>query len=433
MKTVTIIKAMFSALLLSVCIANAQTNVSGGIYTNTIWTKVNSPYIVTDTVVVFPNVTLTIEPGVEVRFDDTKKLEVRGHLNAAGIIGDSIVFTSSSLNPVKGSWQGIDLGGATPGTAIFDFCIFEYAVFAVDIEWGWGGNGPISVSHSRFSENERGTYGYGNFILSIDNCYFEKNGTAVSSAYTRVTNSTFVNNTYGAYQVENLSVFNSSFCGHDIAIRASDGPIRHCTFNDNNVAIEPYFPLENIDSNIIVGNLIGVKLSTRNLGINNTICNNTTYNVQNQGTSNLSITNNCWCSTDSAYIASTIEDGYDNVTIGLLDFSSFINCDSSAIPTITDCSNILTKINNPIMSDIFQIIKIYPNPVQNNLKFSFSSTFGNSIGLQYQIINTLGAIVSAGNTTAANFNVDVSALHTGVYFIRLNSGNAAAVKRFVKE
>ncbi len=38
----------------------AQTNVSGGVFSNTTWTLSNSPYIVTGPVVVFPNVTLTI-------------------------------------------------------------------------------------------------------------------------------------------------------------------------------------------------------------------------------------------------------------------------------------------------------------------------------------------------------------------------------------
>ena len=39
----------------------AQTNVSGGIFSNTTWSLANSPYIMTGPVVVFPNVTLTIE------------------------------------------------------------------------------------------------------------------------------------------------------------------------------------------------------------------------------------------------------------------------------------------------------------------------------------------------------------------------------------
>ena len=48
----------------------AQTNVSGGIFSNTTWTKANSPYIMTGPVVVFPNVTLTIEPGVVVKIKE---------------------------------------------------------------------------------------------------------------------------------------------------------------------------------------------------------------------------------------------------------------------------------------------------------------------------------------------------------------------------
>ena len=58
-------------------IVNAQTNVSGGIFSNTTWTKANSPYIVTDTVVVFPGVTLTIQPGVIVKFATNKRIEIR--------------------------------------------------------------------------------------------------------------------------------------------------------------------------------------------------------------------------------------------------------------------------------------------------------------------------------------------------------------------
>src|ERR1051325_9880122 len=87
----------------------AQTNVSGGIYSNTTWTLANSPYIVVDTVVVFPGVTLTIQPGVVVKFDSTKYLEVRGNLVATGTITDSITFTSNTSSPGRGSWSKIYL------------------------------------------------------------------------------------------------------------------------------------------------------------------------------------------------------------------------------------------------------------------------------------------------------------------------------------
>src|SRR5258708_8267226 len=87
--------------------AKSQTNVSGGIYANTTWTLANSPYIVVDTVVVFPGITFTIEPGVTVKFADGKYMEVRGALIAAGTVADSITFTSNSATPHAGIYPGI--------------------------------------------------------------------------------------------------------------------------------------------------------------------------------------------------------------------------------------------------------------------------------------------------------------------------------------
>src|SRR5437870_4711822 len=103
----------------------AQTSVSGGIYSNTTWHKASSPYIVSDTIVIFPNVTLTIEPGVSVRFADNVILEVRqGKLIAAGTSADSITFTSNSLSPFTGIYTGIYLNGGSL-TSVFNYCNFR--------------------------------------------------------------------------------------------------------------------------------------------------------------------------------------------------------------------------------------------------------------------------------------------------------------------
>jgi len=58
---------LLTIAILTLKVGHTQTNVSGGIYTNTTWTLTNSPYIVVDTVVVFPGVTLTIQSGVIVK------------------------------------------------------------------------------------------------------------------------------------------------------------------------------------------------------------------------------------------------------------------------------------------------------------------------------------------------------------------------------
>jgi hypothetical protein len=87
---------------------SAQTNVSGGIFTNTNWTSANSPYIVTGNVVVFPGVQLTIDPGVTIKFNNGMSLEIRqSKLIAHATPANPIVFTSNQTSPVKGSWDKI--------------------------------------------------------------------------------------------------------------------------------------------------------------------------------------------------------------------------------------------------------------------------------------------------------------------------------------
>jgi len=78
------------SLIVLVKITVAQTSVSGGIYSNTTWTLANSPYLMTNNIVVFPGVTLTIEPGVEVLVMENGMsgtqyyLETRGLINMVG-------------------------------------------------------------------------------------------------------------------------------------------------------------------------------------------------------------------------------------------------------------------------------------------------------------------------------------------------------------
>ncbi|HXB42313.1 MAG TPA: hypothetical protein VNZ49_17370 [Bacteroidia bacterium] len=119
----------FLAVILTIAFSYtliAQTNVSGGIYTNTTWSLTGSPYIVTSNVVVFPGFVLTIQPGVVVKFDAGTQLEIRqAALVALGTNADSITFTSNaSLS--AGSWNNIDLNGGTM-TSKFNFCNFRYA------------------------------------------------------------------------------------------------------------------------------------------------------------------------------------------------------------------------------------------------------------------------------------------------------------------
>ena len=76
--------------------AFADTEVGGNITEDTTWTKANSPYIVTSTVQVLEGIRLTIEPGVEIRFNQNTALNVAGELNAVGTENEIVTFTSNS-------------------------------------------------------------------------------------------------------------------------------------------------------------------------------------------------------------------------------------------------------------------------------------------------------------------------------------------------
>src|ERR1035438_2254991 len=162
------------AFISLVSFVNAQTNVSGGIYSNTTWTKANSPYIVTDTVVVFPGFTLTIQPGVTVKFADKMRIEVRqAQLNAVGTAVDSIVFTSNSVSAKAGIYSGIFLNGGNL-TSQFNFCDFRYAAIGLNVTVA----NSLAVSNSVFIRDSIGLQFNGKLLsenVSLSNCTFKNN------------------------------------------------------------------------------------------------------------------------------------------------------------------------------------------------------------------------------------------------------------------
>lgn len=72
------------------------------IRTDTIWSLAGSPYIIGQNIEVQEGAALTIEPGVEVKFDGNYHLKVLGTLIAKGTADNLITFTSNKAEPVRG-------------------------------------------------------------------------------------------------------------------------------------------------------------------------------------------------------------------------------------------------------------------------------------------------------------------------------------------
>jgi hypothetical protein len=135
---------LFSALFFGIfCFAqkvNATTTVSGIIDKDTTWTQENSPYIVTGNILIKENVTLTIEPGVTVKFERHPEYPFKGYyiwvdgtLVARGTSEQMITFTSNSSNPLPGDWATIyfsptstDWDEASSTGSIIEYAIIEY-------------------------------------------------------------------------------------------------------------------------------------------------------------------------------------------------------------------------------------------------------------------------------------------------------------------
>jgi hypothetical protein len=118
--------------------ATAQTNVSGVITASTAWSLYGEPYIVVGNTLVQEGVTLTIEPGVTVKFENDMALQIDGELIAIGTEDNRITFTSANGNPLPDDWMSItfsntstdavfEAGGNWVGGCILENCIVEYA------------------------------------------------------------------------------------------------------------------------------------------------------------------------------------------------------------------------------------------------------------------------------------------------------------------
>jgi parallel beta-helix repeat protein len=137
-----LVTVIFSVLFVNVRflpVASA-TYVEGPVTKDTVWTLVESPFIVSQDVTVYSNATLTIEPGVEVRFGGAFSLIVYGKLYADGT-NKTIKFTSNKGSPSFGDWESIQFRGAQKST--FMNCFVAYAVYGIFV-----GNGVVEVGRS---------------------------------------------------------------------------------------------------------------------------------------------------------------------------------------------------------------------------------------------------------------------------------------------
>ncbi|MFZ5517984.1 MAG: TonB-dependent receptor plug domain-containing protein [Candidatus Zhuqueibacterota bacterium] len=108
-----------------------------------IWTANENPIIVSGDITIPAGKTLTIGPGVLVKFAGYYKIKVNGSLIVSGRLGERVVFTSirdtdfgddsanSAAAPTSKDWVGLEFTPSSKGTSVIDYCIIRYSDEAI--------------------------------------------------------------------------------------------------------------------------------------------------------------------------------------------------------------------------------------------------------------------------------------------------------------
>lgn len=253
----------------------------------------NSPYQLTDTVVIAQGVTLTIDPGVEVQFDTRVSLIVDGAIVADGAAGSEITFTSSANSPAKGDWGTIRFNNTTGVGSVFDHVIVEY------------GGAPNSEGNTGAMISYRtGAYAFDLTNVTVRNS--GGHGIDLRASTPLIDESEFIdNNGYGVFSDLGLSyaIDNSVFTGNSIGgIRVpinSTPSIQNSTISTNGVGI--YIDngaVPTIKDNTLDANTVGiVVIEAANQSpviTDNTIQNSTNIGLENRGNGEVTAEYNFW-------------------------------------------------------------------------------------------------------------------------------------------
>ena len=210
-KGINMLSVVLAFILSIVGLADAATSHSGYITSDETWTLVGSPHIIQSLTVVRNNATLTIEPGVEVRFnkDATNPRLIigegssdgtSGRLIAQGTATQKIIFSSNEASPQPGDWSDIYFWDAASDDSIIENAVIEYAGKSYGNIQIHSTNPTIRNCIIRKSL-KAGIYMYGS-TSEISGCRFEENegyGIHLVSSSPVLDANTFINN--GSYPV----------------------------------------------------------------------------------------------------------------------------------------------------------------------------------------------------------------------------------------
>ena len=199
------------------------TEVSGTISSNSTWTD-NFIHVIGD-VNVNSGVTLEIDSGVFVLFDEDTRLTVNGTLIAEGTDEDPIVFTSFNENPAKNDWYGIRFeDSSVDASCKIKYCDIKYAQYGIYCNRANPKIQNNSISHSNYGiylyqsspahietntviNNSEGIHGTSSSPTITDNLLRDNSyaGVYFSGGSPKLYDNTIDDNYFGAYIISGSS------------------------------------------------------------------------------------------------------------------------------------------------------------------------------------------------------------------------------------
>ena len=213
-------------------------DVSGTITTNSVWTRADSPYLVTNNIVVEEGILLAIQDGVTVRFANGTGFTVEGTLVARGNESSPITFTSNQTNPREGDWTCVLFDSPSAGASfdehgrylagsILEYCDILYS-------GGQGSSGAITCVKS------------GPYLNNVTVDHSASNGIGIIDSEVRIegcivrnssNNGILINNVQkgGLVQVKNCSLTQNRQGGINASFLFGSGIgiFTHNTFSNN--------------------------------------------------------------------------------------------------------------------------------------------------------------------------------------------------------
>jgi hypothetical protein len=278
-------------------------------------------------------------------------------------------------------------------------CIFEKNGVGQAAQISYG---SMTATNCQFIENFCSVTWSNN--INLTECEFTGNSNNIIGCPGTVQNCSFINNDFAFTEAAGLQISNCLFEGNNVAIDENgSSTISNSIFTNNTIAVklgENSF----LTNNTITNNGTGVQVRGANPSsaqiMDNLLCNNVNYNLENLTDKNFQVNTNCFCSSDSTIIENGIYDGYDDITRGLVNYAIY---DDS-------CSSILSYVTKVVLNEpaglseqsttwnVWQMNNELHVDVEHDTQLKLFSTSG-SIFLEQSILpgeNTLKLDVPVG-------------------------------------